>query len=118
MLKVVKHKKHGPLRWFNTFLHQGRGLYVDISTALARRLLVTALILIGGFGAGWVLFHQSSSSFLPEEDAGIIFGVVQLPEGATRARTEKLLDEVITPLKDEDGVAYAIQVTGFSMMGG
>jgi hydrophobe/amphiphile efflux-1 (HAE1) family protein/NodT family efflux transporter outer membrane factor (OMF) lipoprotein len=118
MLRTVKHKKHGPLRWFNTFLIRGRGLYVDISTGLARRLVVTALILIGAFGMGWFLFNQSSSSFLPDEDAGIIFGMVQLPEGATRARTEKLLDEVITPLQEEEGVAYTIQVTGFSMMGG
>ena len=118
MLKVVKHKKHGPLRWFNTFLRRGRGLYVDVSVALARRVVVTALILLGGFGVGWLLFNQSSSAFLPDEDAGIIFGVVQLPEGASRARTEKLLDEVVTPLKDEDGVSYLIHVTGFSLMGG
>lgn len=118
LLKAVKPRKHGPLRWFNTFLNRGRGWYVSISTRLARRILVTALILAGGFGLGLMLFSSSSSSFLPDEDAGVIFGVVQLPEGATRSRTEALLENVVTPLQEEEGVDYTIQVTGFSMMGG
>jgi len=118
MLRVVKPKKHGPLRWFNTALGKVRGHYVSGSVRLARRLAVTALVLLVAFGAGYGLFNMSPTGFLPEEDAGIIFGMAQLPEGATRARTEQLLDEVITPLQNVPGVDYTIQVTGFSFMGG
>ncbi len=118
MLHVVKPKKHGPLRWFNTFLGKTRGHYVSGSNRLARRMVITLLVLIGAFGAGIGLFKISPTGFLPDEDAGIIFGMAQLPEGATRARTEKLLDEVVTPLQNMPGVEYTIQVTGFSMMGG
>lgn len=118
MLNVVKPKQHGPLRWFNILLTHVRGQYVSGSTHLARRLVLTLLILLGAFGAGYGLFNLSPSGFLPDEDAGIIFGMAQLPEGATRARTEKLLDEVVTPMQELPGVDYTIQVTGFSMMGG
>ncbi|VGO20271.1 efflux RND transporter permease subunit [Pontiella sulfatireligans] len=118
MLHRVKPKQHGPLRWFNTGLSRVRGRYVSGSTRLARRLMMTALILLGVFGGVYGLFKMSPAAFLPEEDQGIIFGMAQLPEGATRARTEALLDEVLTPIQDEEGIDYAIQVTGFSPMGG
>jgi HAE1 family hydrophobic/amphiphilic exporter-1/multidrug efflux pump len=118
ILYVAKPKQHGPLRWFNTGLRRVRGHYVSATTRLARKLGLTALILLGVFGGIFALFNKNSTSFLPEEDQGIIFGMVQLPEGATRGRTEALMDEVISPLLDEEGIGYTIQVTGFSMMGG
>jgi HAE1 family hydrophobic/amphiphilic exporter-1/multidrug efflux pump len=118
ILNVIKPKKHGPLRWFNTTLSRIRGHYVSGSTKLARRMSLTAFILLTVLLGVWGIQKVSPTSFLPEEDQGIIFGVMQLPEGATRARTEALLDQVITPLGDEEGVAYTIQVTGFNMMGG
>jgi HAE1 family hydrophobic/amphiphilic exporter-1/multidrug efflux pump len=118
ILYVAKPKQHGPLRWFNTGLRRVRGHYVSATTRLARKLGLTALILLGVFGGIFALFHENSTSFLPNEDQGIIFGMAQLPEGATRARTEALLTEVITPLQDEPGINYIIQVTGFSMIGG
>ncbi|QBG48847.1 efflux RND transporter permease subunit [Verrucomicrobia bacterium S94] len=118
MLKVIKPKKHGPLRWFNTGLRRARSIYVAGTISLARRLLITGFMLLCVFGVSYGLYKMTPASFLPDEDAGIIFGMAQLPEGATRARTEALLDEVLTPLRDEKGISYIIQVTGFSMMGG
>jgi hydrophobe/amphiphile efflux-1 (HAE1) family protein/NodT family efflux transporter outer membrane factor (OMF) lipoprotein len=118
ILYVVKPKQHGPLRWFNTALRQVRGHYVSGSTYLARRLVVTALILLGVFGGVFGLLIMSPTGFLPDEDQGIMFGMAQLPEGASRARTEALLERVLAPLQDVDGVSYTIQVTGFSPMGG
>jgi hydrophobe/amphiphile efflux-1 (HAE1) family protein/NodT family efflux transporter outer membrane factor (OMF) lipoprotein len=118
LLRPIKPKQHGPLRWFNTGLNRIRGHYVSTATRLARRLFVTAFILLGVMGGAWLLSSLSSTSFLPDEDQGIMFGAVQLPEGATQARTEALLEEVITPLHNEPGVAYVVQVAGFSMIGG
>jgi len=118
MLHVVKPKQHGPLRWFNTALGRVRGRYVSISMGIARRLAITALLLIGVFAGAYGLFFMSSTSFLPDEDQGIIFGMLQLPEAATRGRTEQILDEMVAPLQEEDGVNFVMQITGFSMMGG
>jgi HAE1 family hydrophobic/amphiphilic exporter-1/multidrug efflux pump len=118
ILRVIRPKQHGPLRWFNTLLRSVRGHYVSGATRLARRMVVTAILLLAAFGLGRFLSSLNSSAFLPQEDAGIIFGMAQLPEGATRARTEELLERVITPLGDLPGVEYTLQVTGFSFFGG
>jgi hydrophobe/amphiphile efflux-1 (HAE1) family protein/NodT family efflux transporter outer membrane factor (OMF) lipoprotein len=118
ILHVAKPKQHGPLRWFNILLSKVRGAYVSGSTRLARKGILTVLILFTALSAGYGLFNLSPTGFLPDEDAGIIFGMAQLPEGATRARTEQLLGDVVTPIQEMPGIDYTIQVTGFSMMGG
>jgi len=118
LLRVVKPKQHGPLRWFNTGLNRVRGHYVATATRLSRRRILTTVILIVVMGGAFFLSSMSPTSFLPDEDQGVIFGALQLPEGATREQTEALLERVITPLGQEPGVAYTVEVTGFSMMGG
>jgi NodT family efflux transporter outer membrane factor (OMF) lipoprotein len=118
MLKVIKPKQHGPLRWFNTGLDRARDGYVSTASRLARHLVLTVGILAAVIGGAFLIGKFSPTSFLPDEDQGIIFGAVQLPEGATLARTDALLTQAVTPLRDEPGVAFVIQITGFSMIGG
>ncbi len=118
LLHVVKPKRHGPLRWFNTGLTRVRGHYVNTATRLSRRLVLTGVILAGVVGGAFFLSSMSPTSFLPEEDQGVIFSALQLPEGATREQTEALMERVITPLGGEPGVAYTVEVSGYSMMGG
>jgi hydrophobe/amphiphile efflux-1 (HAE1) family protein/NodT family efflux transporter outer membrane factor (OMF) lipoprotein len=118
LLRVSRPKQHGPLRWFNTGLSRVRGHYVNTATRLSRRLVLTAVILLGVVGGAAFLSAKNPTSFLPEEDQGVIFGALQLPEGATRARTEAMLKRAITPLEDEPGIAYTVEVTGFSFIGG
>ncbi|MFA7256302.1 MAG: efflux RND transporter permease subunit, partial [Kiritimatiellales bacterium] len=118
ILQVIKPKQHGPLRWFNTGLGRVRGHYVTTATRLARRLILTAVILLAVVGGAWLFSSLNSTSFLPDEDQGVIFGAIQLPEGATLERTERLMDEYVTPLRSEPGVAFMIAVTGHSFIGG
>ena len=118
MLQVVKPKQHGPLRWFNTGLNRARTGYVTASNRLSRHLILTVAVLAAVIGVASAIGKFSPTSFLPDEDQGIIFGAVQLPEGATLARTDALLTQAVTPLRNEPGVAFVIQITGFSLIGG
>ena len=50
----------------------------------------SALVLVVAFGLGiWVLARRTPTGFLPEEDQGAFFVEVQLPDGASVARTAK-----------------------------
>ncbi len=118
ILQIIKPKQHGPLRWFNTGLNRTRGRYVSTTSRLARHLVLTVVILAAVVAGAFAIAKFSPTSFLPDEDQGIIFGAVQLPEGATRARTDELFAQNITPLGKEPGVAFIIQITGFSLIGG
>lgn len=118
MLNITKPKEYGPLGWFNNGLNRLRRHYVSASMGIARRLGIAILILLSTLVGTYGLFSMSSTSFLPEEDQGMIFGMVQLPDGATLGRTEQILNDVVPLLKDEKGVKDVMQITGFSMMGG
>jgi len=118
LCSTIQSKKHGPLRWFNTGLGHVRGRYVSMATHLSRRAVLTTVILATVLGGAFFLSSKSPTAFLPDEDQGVIFGAVQLPEGASFSRTAALLAEALNPLENEPGVAYLIHVTGFSVIGG
>ena len=50
------------------------------------RYLIIYLLIVVGMG---LLFLRLPSSFLPDEDQGILLTMVQLPAGATESRTTK-----------------------------
>ncbi|CAJ1812713.1 Multidrug export protein AcrF [Aeromonas salmonicida] len=66
-----------------------------------------------------VLFMRMPTSFLPEEDQGVIMSMVQLPVGATKQRTEVVLADMRDYfLKNEkDNVDSVLTVAGFSFAG-
>jgi hydrophobe/amphiphile efflux-1 (HAE1) family protein len=111
-------KKHGPLAWFNTLLNRSRRGYVSVSTWLSLRKAVTVVSLLLIIGAGGLLLVISPTGFLPDEDQGVIFGAVQLPEGASITRTEQLLDKLVPVAMNTPGVHALIGVAGFSLTGG
>ncbi|WP_085581093.1 efflux RND transporter permease subunit [Thalassospira mesophila] len=80
------------------------------------RYLVVYACLVGGLG---YLFTQLPSSFLPDEDQGIMFSMVQLPAGASQERTIGVLKKVEGHfLNDEkDNVNGIFTVAGFSFAG-
>jgi len=118
LLKTPKIPQHGPFAWFNRTLNASRKGYVAGASFLIRRLAVTGLLFIGVIGAAWFLFGHSPITFLPQEDQGVIFINVQLPEGASLARTNKAMDRATRALQDIDGVESSLGVSGFSLLSG
>jgi len=66
-----------------------------------------------------VLFMRLPSSFLPDEDQGILLTMVQMPAGATQERTQKVLDEVNRYYheKEGDNINSVFTVNGFGFSG-
>ena len=118
LLKTPKIPQHGPLAWFNRALDASRNGYVAGASFLIRRLVVTGLLFIGVIGAAWFLFNHSPASFLPQEDQGVIFINMQLPEGASLARSNKIMEQATGALQDIDGVESTLGVSGFSLLSG
>ncbi|WFB35000.1 efflux RND transporter permease subunit [Kiritimatiellota bacterium B12222] len=118
LLRIPKEKKHGPLRWFNTSLERGKKGYVAVAMGLAKRRFLTVLVLLIALGGSVYIFSKSSTSFLPEEDQGMIFGNIQLPEGASTERTLEVLHQALPLVESDPGMEFTIGVTGFSLVGG
>ena len=118
LLRPLKAVQHGPLFWFNQALNKSRNAYLAIIAIVARKVSVIALFL-GLLVLGvWGLLNISQTSFIPNEDQGVIMLNVQLPEGASRERTQKFIDEIYPLIKEEKGVDSVMIVVGTSMIGG
>jgi multidrug efflux pump len=66
-----------------------------------------------------VSFMRLPTSFLPEEDQGVLFSMVQLPTGATQQRTLKVLEKLEHHFMEDEkaNVASVFTVAGFSFAG-
>ncbi len=112
-------EKRGFAGWFNRNFERGNRKYeqsvVHVTSRTGRYL--AAFVVIVGLMA--ILFTRIPSSFLPDEDQGIMFAQVNTPPGATKERTEKVLAEVRDYfLNDEkDAVEGVFTVAGFSFGG-
>ena len=118
LLKTPKIPQHGPLAWFNRALGASRNMYVTGAAWLIRRLVVALLIFVGVIGAAYFLFTHSPTTFLPQEDQGVIFINTQLPEGASLARTNTVMERASRALQEIDGVESSLGVSGFSLLSG
>ena len=108
----------GPLRWFASGVERARDGY---AWCVAQLLRVTAIAL-AAFAALIVglifLFQATPTGFLPYEDKGAFFVNVQLPDGASLARTEAVVEQIAVDLREQEGVSDVLSVSGFSILSG
>jgi len=123
LLKPVKKGEHTQKRgffgWFNRAFERSADTYRDsVSYVLKRtgRFSLIYLVLIGGMV---FLFAKLPTSFLPEEDQGVFFTMVQLPTDASQERTQSVLDQVRTYYleREKENVESVLTVAGFSFAG-
>ncbi|MDF3933653.1 efflux RND transporter permease subunit [Pseudomonas citronellolis] len=104
--------KRGFFGWFNRSFDNGSRRYQrGVGAILARplrALLVYALVL-GGVG---LLFHKLPTSFLPEEDQGMLMMQMTLPVGGTDERLQAVTRQVQDYLLQQPEVASVLTVRG------
>ncbi len=111
--------RRGPLAWFNRGFTRTTGGYTRTVGWIVRRPFrvgVIYLLLVAGMVG---LFARTPTGFLPDEDQGIMFTLVQGPSGATAERTREVLRQIEDYfLNQEKGtVASLFTVVGFSFGG-
>ncbi|MBA4798263.1 MAG: efflux RND transporter permease subunit [Rhizobiales bacterium] len=121
MLKPIDHhkQKRGLGGWFNRNFDSATGGYVSsIGYLLKRPLRVMLMFAIVIGGMSW-LFLRLPSSFLPQEDQGVLMTIVQLPNGATVTRTEEIIKKIEDYYLDQekDAIQDVFSVSGFSFTG-
>ena len=106
--------------WFNRHFENGSRRYRGgVAHMLGKpfRYMVIYLLIASLMG---LLFIRLPTAFLPDEDQGYLFTLVQTPVGATMERTWRALDQVQDYfLKQEKASVESIfTVAGFSFSGG
>jgi len=118
-LRGDKHENpHGFFKWFDNVIDYFKGHYLNIVGYFSSFIGMTIVVTLGTIGLVWLLFANTATSFLPEEDQGILFANVQLNDTATINRTNDVMSQVSTESLKIKGIKYFISVAGYSMLGG
>ena len=122
MLKPVSgdhYEKKGFFGWFNRNFNRTSEKYQSgVRSMLGKTgrymAIYGAIVLLLGF-----LFTRLPTSFLPDEDQGIMFTQMTLPVGATKERSIGVMDQIEKHyMEDEkDTVRSVFSVIGFSFSG-
>jgi HAE1 family hydrophobic/amphiphilic exporter-1 len=103
-------------RGFNRVFERVERAYVRLIGAMTRRsgaMVVLALILVGV--AVWAL-TRVPTAFLPNEDQGYLIISAQLPDGASKERTDAVLQKISTIAKSVPGVDHVVTISGVSIL--
>ncbi|CAL4867969.1 Multidrug efflux pump subunit AcrB [Asticcacaulis sp. MM231] len=121
MLKPIAkghtHGERGFAGWFNKNFNAASKGYQGIVRGMLGKsgrymIVFVVIVVVMGF-----LFVRLPSSFLPEEDQGMAFALVQLPAGASEERTQKVLGDVSTYFSKNKDVDATFTISGFSFAG-
>lgn len=118
ILRPLKTRTSGPLFWFSKIIEKSRDRYVGVVAIVSRKISVIATILLLIIAGIFGLMRLSQSSFIPNEDQGVFMVDIQLPEGASRERTQAVTQRLAKMAKDEPGVSHVMNISGVSMIGG
>ncbi len=106
---ILLRPHHGPRRGPIGALMRGidwvRDGYGAIVARLVRLSIIGLVLVVGSMAGVWALGKITPTGFLPEDDQGAFFVIVQLPDGASVGRTTAVVEQIETILKQEPAIA-------------
>ena len=103
---------------FNDWFERTKRGYMGVVAKFIRRTRLALLFMIIVCIISGAMYKILPSTFVPDEDQGYAFAVVQLPEGTSMNITQATIDKVATAAKEIPGVDNVMSVTGFDLLGG
>ncbi|WP_116107368.1 efflux RND transporter permease subunit [Lewinella sp. IMCC34191] len=101
---------------FNRLFERLTGRYVRVLDSIVARRILTLLLLIG-FAAGTGLVGSVlPGGFIPGEDQGMIYAIIQTPPGSTLEATNKVSRELQEIAEEIDGVQSVSSLAGYEIL--
>ena len=115
--KGEQHQARGFFGWFNRSFERSASCYQRGVRRMLQRgprmLVLYALILL----VMVVGYARLPGSFLPDEDQGMLMAMIQLPVGATDARTQAATKQFVDYMLAQPEVDSLVSITGMGMGG-
>jgi hydrophobe/amphiphile efflux-1 (HAE1) family protein len=104
----------GFFHYFNKYFDKLNRFYERFSARVVRHAFIMLAVYGGILAIGLYAFHRTPIGFIPQVDQGYLIGVVQLPSGASIARTDAVMKRATEIALKVPGIAHAVSVVGFS----
>ena len=113
-------KQKGPLglflHLFDRAVEKVTSIYAGVLGLIITRRILTLLI-IGAFGYGILIVNETlPTGFIPLEDQGMIYGIVQTPPGSTLEYTNSKCHELQSICKEMDEITSVSSIAGYEVL--
>ncbi len=113
-------KKRTPISMFldrfNGIFTKGADRYRNLLTKTVTRKMVTLPILLAFCAGTFFLANKIPTGFIPAEDQGMIYAIVQTPPGSTLERTNQVALRLQKIAQKIDGVQSVSSLAGFEIL--
>jgi HAE1 family hydrophobic/amphiphilic exporter-1 len=92
------------------------GKYVWLLKLITDRKLVTFLVLVGFSAAIIPTINSIPAGFVPPEDQGMIYGIIQTPPGSTLERTNDISRKLQEVCEEVDGIESVSSLAGYEIL--
>jgi HAE1 family hydrophobic/amphiphilic exporter-1 len=102
-------------RFFNGFNRGFEWVSSRYGAMTARLVRISGIVLVvyaGLIGLTVFQFRQAPTGFIPQQDLGYLINIIQLPPGASLARTDEVARRVTKIVLDTPGIAHAVPIVG------
>ncbi len=104
------------LDWFNAWFERMTDKYVWLLQRIANRRLVTVGLWLA-FGLGIIAIANSlPSGFIPSEDQGMIYAIIQTPPGSTLERTNDVSRRLQAIAEEVEGIKSVSALAGYEVL--
>lgn len=101
---------------FNRGFEKLTGGYVGLLRLIAHRKIVTVL-LFAVFSIGiYLISNNLPSGFIPSEDQGMLYAIIQTPPGSTLERTNDLSNKLVKVIQTVEGVKSVSSIAGYEVL--
>ena len=113
-------KKKTPLQrffdWFNRGFERLTNAYTGLLERIVAKRLITFAMLVA-FGLGiWAITARLPVGFIPSEDQGLIYAIVQTPPGTTLEQTNAVSQRLAGLAQDIPGIANISSLAGYEVL--
>ncbi len=101
---------------FNRVFGRATDRYIGILSAIVNRRVVTFGALVLLCGATWLTGRSVQAGFIPNEDQGMFYAIVQTPPGSSLERTNDVVTRLQKAAETVDGVQSVSALAGYEIL--
>lgn len=101
---------------FNNLFTKGAGKYEGMLKKTVTKKGITLPLLLAFCACTFFLSNSLPSGFIPAEDQGMIYAIIQTPPGSTLERTNQIAKELLRESEDVDGVKSVSSLAGYEIL--
>lgn len=101
---------------FNNLFTTGANRYQNLLSKIVNKRLVTFVLLAAFCSAIFFLNNSLPSGFIPNEDQGMFYAIIQTPPGSTLERTNQIAEKLQSIAMNIDGVKSVSSLAGYEIL--